>query len=278
MPMDRITVEGIEFEYEVRGSGEPVMLIHAGVCAGWFKPLMTEPALTGRFQVVRYHRAGYAGSGRISGPVSIARQAEHCLSLMSKLGIERAHMVGHSNSANMVLQLALDAPEAVRSLALLEPALYQVPSAAGPARAFVASALEQYRGGDKAEAVDTFMRGVCGPGYRVVLEQGVPGAFEQAVADADTFFGQELPVLREWSFRREDARRITQPALAVIGGQSEQVSPIWRERQELLLAWLPDVEAFVLPDATHLLHVQNPSGMAQALADFFARHPVALPA
>lgn len=272
--MDRTTIEGIELEYEVKGVGEPVVLMHAGVCCEWFKPLMVEEALIDRFKVIRYHRAGYRGSGRIAGSVSVAQQAGHCLSLMNSLEIECAHIVGHSISANMAIQLALDAPHAVHSLALLEPALYEVPSAKGPARACVASALEHYRAGNKAEAVDTFMRGVCGPDYRPALERAVPGAFEQAVADADTFFGQELPALQAWSFSRDAAVRLSQPVLAVIGGRSEEVSPIWRERQELLLEWLPNAEPFVLPDATHLLHAQNPRGMALGLADFYARHPL----
>ena len=43
--MDWATLEGVELEYEVRGTGEPVVLVHAGVCADWFKPLLDEPAL-----------------------------------------------------------------------------------------------------------------------------------------------------------------------------------------------------------------------------------------
>jgi hypothetical protein len=38
--------------------------------------------------------------------------------------------------------------------------------------------------------------------------------------------------------------------------------------------WLRNVEPFALPDATHLLHVQNPRGMAEGLAGSFARHPL----
>jgi hypothetical protein len=49
---------------------------------------------------------------------------------------------------------------------------------------------------------------------------------------------------------------------------------VFDQRHELLLAWLPVVEAFVLPDATYLLHLQNPCGMAEGLAGFFARHPL----
>lgn len=62
--MDRATIEGIELEYEARGAGEPVVLVHAGIFADWFKPLLEEPALTGRYRAVSYHRIGYAGSSR----------------------------------------------------------------------------------------------------------------------------------------------------------------------------------------------------------------------
>jgi hypothetical protein len=37
---------------------------------------------------------------------------------------------------------------------------------------------------------------------------------------------------------------------------------------------MPNVEPFDLPDAKHLLHVQNPRGMAEGLAAFLARHPL----
>jgi pimeloyl-ACP methyl ester carboxylesterase len=58
--------------------------------------------------------------------------------------------------------------------------------------------------------------------------------------------------------------------LAVLGGSSWQVSSAFGQRHDLLLAWLPDVTPFVLPDATHLLHVHNPDGMARRLARFIA--------
>jgi 3-oxoadipate enol-lactonase len=118
------------------------------------------------------------------------------------------------------------------------------------------------------------MRGVAGADYRPDMERALPGAFPQIVADAPTFFEQELPAVREFVLRQHDAQRITQPALAVIGGRSPEVSPVWEERQALLLAWLPNVEPFVLEGATHLLHLQQPQAMAEALAGFFARHPL----
>ncbi len=271
--MDRATLDGIELEYEMRGSGEPVVLIHPGHYADWFMPLLAEPLLVDRYRLLTYHRVGCAGSSPVDGAVSLAQQAAHCRSLLRHLGIERAHVVGHSSSANIALQFALDAPDFVHSLAVLEPALISVPSA-HPSRAFTETAIQLHRDGDNAGAIDTFLRGVCGPGYREVLDRSLPGAFDQHIADADTFFDVELPAMRQWSFTKEDARRIVQPVLAVVGAKSLELAPVWGERQELLLSWLPNVEPFVLPDATHLLQVQNPRGMAERLAAFFGRHPI----
>lgn len=269
---ERAALDGLDLEYEILGAGEPVVLIHPGHFADWFTPLLAEPALTDRYRVLNYHRVGCAGSTRIAGSVSLDQHAAHCHLLMRHLEIERAHVVGHSSSGNVALQLALDAPDAVHSLAIMEPALMAVPSAP-TSRAFVATAIQRHRAGDASGAIDTFLRGVCGPDYRAVLDRALPGALAQHVADAETFFGQELPALQAWSFTRDDARRITQPTLAVMGAKSAEMDRIWRERQELLLSWLPNVEPFVLPNATHLLQVENPRGMAEGLAAFFARHP-----
>ena len=268
--MERAAVDGLELDYELRGAGEPVVLIHWGLCAAWAEPLLDEPALADRYRLLRYHRAGFAGSDRIQGPISMADHAAHCALLTRQLGIRRAHIVGHSSSAVIALQLALDFPEAVHTLALMEPARPVPPTEAqaGFIRDFVAPAIERHRAGDRAGAVDTFARGVFGPDYHGPLERGLPGVFEQAVADADAFFAQELPALQRWSFTEDDASRITQPVLAVLG---ENTVPTFPERLELLLSWLPNVELFELPGATHLLHLQNPQGMAEGLASFWAR-------
>ena len=67
---------------------------------------------------------------------------------------------------------------------------------------------------------------------------------------------------------------ITQPVLAVQGANTVATFP---ERLELLCSWLPDVERFELPGATHLLHIQNPREAAAALASFIARRGAAPP-
>lgn len=263
----------VELEYQVRGAGEPVVFVHAGVFADWFEPLLAEAVVKDRYRAVSYHRVGYAGSSDVPGPVSIEQQAEQLRKLLHDLEIEHAHVVGHSSGGLIALQLALDAPELVHSLALLEPAVTVPPDQRLPAaRSGVTSALDLYRAGDRAGAIDVFMQAVAGPGYRADVERVLPQALARAVNDADTFFEQELPAVQRWSFQEADARRIWQPVLLVMGARSPEVSPIWAQRHALMIAWLTHVESFILPHATHLLHVQNPHDMAQRLADFFARH------
>ncbi len=264
--MDRANIDGVTLEYEVQGSGEPVVFIHGSHIADTFATLMPEPALS-PFRLIRYHRRGFAGSSRAESPLPIARQAADCLALLRQLGVRRAHLVGHSYGGAIALQLALDAPEAVRSLSLLEPALLDVPS--GPQLAEqIERTVQMYEAGDKAGAVDAFLQVACGKTYRVAADKMLPGAMAQAVADADTFFGVELPALGEWTFTREDAARIKQPVLAVIGAESDALWPGFSEGNRRLLDWFPQAKPFVLPRAAHLLQVENPRDMAEGLAAF----------
>jgi pimeloyl-ACP methyl ester carboxylesterase len=264
--MRRAAFAGIELEYETRGAGEHVVLVHHGAGADWFVPLLEQPALSWDFCLLHYHRAGYAGSSRLPGRLTFEQEAETFRGLMGVLGIERAHVVGHSASGCIALQFALAAPDIVHSLALLEPALMAVPSPPDVPRA-----LELYQSGDPTRAVETFLRATCGPDAHSLLQKVIPGAVERALADAETFFGHELPALRQWSFGPQEARRIQQPVLAVLGEHSDSR---FRQRHSLLLEWLANVEPFILSNAGHLLHVENPSGMAEGLAAFWGRHPL----
>jgi 3-oxoadipate enol-lactonase len=102
----------------------------------------------------------------------------------------------------------------------------------------------------------------------------VPGGFEAGVAHAHTAINIDLPSLIGWQFGEEEARRITQPVLAVLGGDSAMLTSFSGEAHEALLRWLPNVTGIVLPGTTHAMHFQNPHGMAEALAAFLAKHPL----
>ena len=74
--MDHAKVNGVELEFEVVGSGEPMLLIHGAHIADALQPLVAEPALE-RFQRIRYHRRGLGGSTcpAEAAPTSVAVQA-----------------------------------------------------------------------------------------------------------------------------------------------------------------------------------------------------------
>jgi len=271
----RIVVDDTMLEFEERGTGEPVLLIHGSVLADAFAPVLAEPAVTNRYRVISYHRRGFAGSARPQGEVSIAQQAADARSVLTHLDIARAHVVGYSYGALIALHLAVDAPDVVHSLALLEPPLLAVPSGERFIATVFAPAIECYAAGDRAGAVETVLRGVAGDQGLEALQRVLPGALELAAIDADTFFRTELPALQMWRFGVEDARQISQPVLAVEGDDTKTVTPTFGEGVALLREWLPQVEALVVPDATHGLPFMNPYGLAEGLATFFARHPLA---
>jgi pimeloyl-ACP methyl ester carboxylesterase len=218
--MQQVIVADITLEYETIGTGEPVVLIHGALIADAFLPLLAEPVLANRYRFLHYHRRGYQGSSRGPGPVSIAQQAVDCRALLREAGVPRAHVVGHSFGASIALQLALDAPDAVHSLTLLEPALV-VGDSGQSYRDAMTRNRQRYTAGDVAGTVDDFLRIRFGSAYRsAFLDRVLPGAFAQATADAGTAFEVDMPAVGEWRFTEAEAGRILQPALLVLGSES----------------------------------------------------------
>jgi pimeloyl-ACP methyl ester carboxylesterase len=248
------------------------VFIHGAFIADAFRPLVAETALQDSYQVILYHRRGYAGSSRASGPVSVDQQAADCRAVLDVLQVERAHVTGHSYGGAIALQLALDAPELVHTLALLEPALAVGESGTGYREALTRSS-DRFREAGAAVVLDESLR-ARSPDYRAHLDRSLPGAFDQAVADAATPFESELPGLLDWRFGEPEARRIHQPTLCVLGGESENLWARFGETHRQMLAWLPQAEEFILPGATHFLQIEKPRDMAEGLAAFWARHPM----
>lgn len=268
--MQRAHVNGVELEYDVRGEGEPVLLI-SPVLADAFLPLLPAPSLAGRYQLITYHRRGWAGSTHTRSAVSVAEHGADAAALLGHLAVRRAHVAGHSSGAAIAAQLALRQPDMVHTLALLELSLLSVPGAA----AFLQKtgpAFEAYRAGQHETALALFMTAASGLEWeacRTVLESRVPGMVAAAIRDADTFFGIELPALGAWTFGAAEARRISQPVLSVHGTGT---GPLWVEIADLLRSWIPQLEDCTIHGAGHLLQLERPDAVAQGLAEFFGRH------
>lgn len=264
-------VDGVELAYRVAGDGAPVVLIHAGGLADFFAPLYSE--LRHRAQVISYHRIGYGRSGPVPAATQISDQAGHCRGLLEHLGYRAAHVVGHSSGGVIALELARRSPHVVATLALLEPSL-PVPSSVTLAATVIRPAFAAFLAGDKAAAIDTFLAGVCGPDYPGLVDRVLPGARSQAADDADTLFTVEAPSVGRWEFDPGVLAELRMPVLSVLGERSDEVSAVSREAHVLLLAYIGDIEEYVLPRATHFLQLHNPTDLAEALARFMDKHPI----
>ena len=202
--MESLTFDDVELSYTREGAGEHVVLVHASPFVSWYRPLVGR--LTG-FSTLTYRRRIRRGEDGRFRPLTVAEDAAICVRLMDHVGWRRAHVMGHSYGALVALELARDCSERVGSVALLEPAARGVSSSAQVVAA-LQPVFAAYRSGDVAGAVDAFLRHVGGDGYRDPLEQAVPGAFSEAVGEADLFFQAEMAAVQQWNFGPDDAARV----------------------------------------------------------------------
>ena len=189
---------------------------------------------------------------------------------MTHLGVERAHVIGHSYGGAIAVQLAIEAPSLVRSLVVLEPAIMAADAIADFFEA-AAPVFAAYRSGDFAKAVDGFLSAVSAPDWRSAVVNTVPGGAEQAEKDAPTFFEVEVPALEEWVFDGDRSGRISQPILYVIGGES---IPLFEAGRQHFQSLIPHTEHVVVPGVNHLMQMQDPKLVAAPIADFLSRQPL----
>lgn len=102
--------------FETLGEGLPVVLVHAGYldCRMWdgqYEYLST------KYQTVRYDVRGFGKSSNPKGPYSDAADLR---SLLDHLGIEKTVLIGVSNGGRISLDFAVEHPDRVRALVLMD--------------------------------------------------------------------------------------------------------------------------------------------------------------
>lgn len=126
-----IEVNGIEVHYKQMGSGEPVMILLHGFGASVFswREVMAPLAKTGT--VIAYDRPAFGLTERPmpgdwvgESPYSPESQTTLLIGLMDALGIEQAILIGNSAGGSIALSVALDHPERVLGLVLVDAAVY----------------------------------------------------------------------------------------------------------------------------------------------------------
>lgn len=123
MTCDTIALDGLAISYAIGGDGPPVLMLHGfpQTKAMWSPIAAT---LQQRYTVVCADLRGYGDSGAASGDevdqYSFRAMAADQIALMQRLGFDGFHLIGHDRGGRTAHRLALDAPERVRSLAVLD--------------------------------------------------------------------------------------------------------------------------------------------------------------
>jgi pimeloyl-ACP methyl ester carboxylesterase len=272
--MNSFPIDDADLGYVDRGAGEPVFLVHAGVFSDWFLPVSETRSLDG-FRVVRIRRAGYGGP-MPSRHLTIADHARHAAALADHLGLERIHWVGHSSSCQIGLQLALDRPDLIASLVLIEPAAvggFLVPASEELARRFIGPAMAAFAAGNTETAFETFMRGVCGDSYREVLVDRLGTAgLDRAVRESAFFFRDEVPACLESRFGAAEASLVRQPILVAEGAESARLGPLSQQITALARKLLPHAEIVTVEGTNHMMPLQDPDAVGHLIQTFVTRH------
>ena len=116
-----VDLETVRLNVVDEGSGDAVVFLH-GLAADLETFAKQADHLKGRYRCVRPDMRGHGGSSTPPGPWTIADLAADVAALLARLGLDRAHFVGHSAGGVVATRLVLDHPDLVRSLCLVATA------------------------------------------------------------------------------------------------------------------------------------------------------------
>jgi pimeloyl-ACP methyl ester carboxylesterase len=121
--MRKVLVNGVNLHYEQQGTGSDVILVHgiANNLSYWLLTIMH--GLSKHHRVTIFDLRGHGLSELTPTGYTTGDLADDLRGLMDGLGIERAHLYGHSHGGAIAMHCAVRYPERVRSLALGDSAI-----------------------------------------------------------------------------------------------------------------------------------------------------------
>lgn len=260
--------DGVQLRYVVKGTGEPVLLVHgfaSSVEHNWHRTGVIDALVRAGFQVVAYDTRGHGRSGKPHAPAQYgANDVGDIVRLLDHLGIPQVHLVGYSRGAMLSHHARQLHPERFRTVTL--GGYGSAGDGSGPIESIAAT-----------EVADSLERGRLGPLVRALLpeEEGGLSARKLALAEgalrgtndmralAATFRASPLPLIPLASFRE-----IQVPVLILIG----EHDPL-RGQAERMAEAVNDLELRIIPGADHLGAPGTDEFIAQ-LTGFLNRHRV----
>lgn len=259
----QVDIGDAELAVEIEGDGEPLLLIAGlgGRLAFWHRQ---REVFGERFRVILHDHRGTGASTRSEIDYSVEQMSLDVLALMDALGIDRAHLVGHSTGGAICQTIALQYPERAGKMVL---------SATWPGRdpwfdalfALRLDVLEQC--GARAYLMDGTLRALPAAWLQQRGDQ-----LEQMVDDRLAEFpGLAIESSRIAAIRAFDAGRnagnIRHRPL-VICAEDDQITPSSFSRE--LAARIPEARLEVLPTGGHFLPQVCPDEYNRSVLDYLA--------
>ncbi|MBB5804873.1 pimeloyl-ACP methyl ester carboxylesterase [Saccharothrix ecbatanensis] len=233
------TVNSVRTWHEVRGEGEPLVLLHGGFSDSRdFEPNLAR--LADRFRVHLVDRRGHGRTPDVPGPVSMDILTNDVISFLEQVVGGSAHLAAYSAGGVVALGVAQRRPDLVRRLVVLNTAYAKDGWMFLPAP-----------GGElPAEIADRYAE--VSPDGRDHLPV-VVDKFAQAAHDPEVV----------------DLGAITSPTL-VLGSDDDIVH---LEHTVALYQGIPNAQLCVLPGTSHLMLFERPDLCTTLVADFLTTTP-----
>ena len=261
-----VDVNGGRLYYEAAGSGQPVVLAHAGfVDSRMWDDQWKNFAQS--FRVIRFDLRGFGKSDPATGPVS---RRDDLYQLLRHLGVDRAALVGVSMSGENALDLALEHPELVSALVLVSatPSGFEMQGEPPAVLLQMMAAMQQ---GDLASASELQTQlWVDGPARQPAqvdpnvrlktAEMNMIALKNQTWGTADA---QPLNPLNPPATQR--LGEIIVPTLIVVGALDH---PEILRAADVMAAAIPGAEKAVIEGAAHLPNMERPDEFNQTVRNF----------
>ena len=120
----RLPINGVNYYYEVHGSGEPLLLIHGGLGSiDLFCPGLATFAETREVIAVDLHGHGRTDLG--DRKLSIPDMGDDIAAIIDQLGYKQVDVLGYSLGAAVGFRIAVQHPQSVRRLVMVSSAITQ---------------------------------------------------------------------------------------------------------------------------------------------------------
>ncbi|MCJ2138368.1 alpha/beta hydrolase [Methylobacterium sp. J-026] len=267
-----VSVAGYPLTYQETGSGEPVVLVHGslGDYRIWYAQV---PALAKAYRVFalslrHYYPERWNGVGE---DFSIAQHAADVAALIQQLNLGPVHLLGHSRGGAVVLTVAKEHPELIRTLILedasgmegLLPETPETQAMAGEVKGLVSRLRVNLAAGDKEKAGQEFTDGLNGPGTwakRSALQKEI-------LLDN---LGTGVDSGERGHITCSDIAKFSFPILTLTGERSPKRYPEGFAAARTCNPAIP--AAIVIPNAAHAMNRDNPDAFNAAVLEFLARH------